>query len=169
MMPPTLFGYQSHQPALPELAAMVNTKPSRNALGWMGEVTIQRQLEAAGYQVRLARRGEGDLHVVDPHTGWVLRIEVKTAMRSTDRKWRFTLWSKGRTNYRNSDVVILLAVLDDYQYIPYTIPVANLGQRSQLCITSNPQSYKGWLSVYRLSPATNLLSRLEEPLSEVER
>lgn len=156
-MTPTLYGCQFAQPALPNFAALVYPHPRRYSLGWMGEVTMQRQLESAGFQVRPGRRGEGDLHAVDTRTGQVHFIEVKTAMRSTDRKWRFTLYKRGCTDYRNSDLIILLAVLDDFSYISFTVPVAQLGQRSQLCITSHPASYKGWLAPYRQSPASDLL------------
>lgn len=166
MTPPTLFGCQFAQPALPGLASLVYPTPRRGVLGWMGEMTVRQQLTTCGYTVRPGRRNEGDLHAVDHTTGQKLRIEVKTALRSIDHKWRFLLFKHGRTDYRFSDVVILLAVLDDFRYIPYTIPVQHLGQRSQLCITSHPATYAGWLSAYRLLPTANLL---ENHLSEVER
>lgn len=153
-----LFGCQIAQPALPGFAALVYPKPSRSSLGWMGEVTVQHQLQAAGYEVCPGRRGEGDLHAIDRRSGETFRIEVKTAMQSIDRKWRFLLWKPGRTNYRCSDVVILLAVLADFSYVPFAIRVDDLGQRSQLCITSHPASYRGWLSPYRLAADADLLS-----------
>lgn len=166
---PLLFGLQFNQPALPGFSSLVHPV-RRHTLGSLGEITVHKALEAAGYQVRAGRRSEGDLHVTDRPTGQVLRVEVKTALRSSDRKWRFTLWVAGRTDYRHSDVVILLAVLEDFRYIPYAIPVADLGQRSQLCITSHPASYAGWLAPYRLNPGANLLAACttEKRLSEVE-
>jgi len=154
----TLFGCNFRQPALPGFAALVYPRPRRSSIGWMGEVTAQHALNAAGYQVRPGRRGEGDLYAVDCRSGETFRVEVKTAMRSTDRKWRFLLWKRGRTDYRHSDVVVLLAVLDDFSYVPFAIRVADLGQRSQLCITSHPASYRGWLSPYRLPATADLLS-----------
>lgn len=149
-MSATLFGCQFQQPALPTFGALVYPKPSRYSLGWMGEVTVQQRLSHLGYHVTPARRAEGDLRVIDPATGQILRIEVKTALRSIDHKWRFTLIKSGCTDYRHSNLVVLLAVLDDYTYIPFSIPVAVLSDRSQLCITSHPATYKGWLAPYRL-------------------
>lgn len=145
----TLFGCHFAQPALTGFESLVYPKPRRQALGDMGEITVRGQLESAGYLVSRGRRGEGDLHVVDPLTGECWRVEIKTALRGRDRKWRFLLYKSGKTNYRCSDVVILLAVLDDFHCIPYTIPVRDLGARSQLVITSHPATYAGWLSVYR--------------------
>lgn len=163
-----LFGCSFNQPALPALAAFVYPKPGRNSLGYMGEVTVQRRLESYDYYVRPGRHLEGDLYAINHRSGETFRVEVKTAMQSVDRKWRFTLWVKGHTDYRDSEVVILLAVLADFTYVPFTIRVADLGQRSQLCISSHPASYAGWLSAYRLPPDADLLSPLETPLSEAE-
>lgn len=169
---PTLFGCNFAQPALPGFAKLVYPTPRRSALGWMGEVTVSQQLQAAGYHVQPGRAGEGDLRAIDTRTGQILRIEVKTALQSIDRKWRFLLWKPGHTDYRHSDVVILLAVLDDYHYVAFAIPRADLGQRSQLCISSNPATYKGWLASYRINPAADLLSppsALVPPLYCMER
>lgn len=165
---PTLYGCQFAQPALPGLCSLVYPTPRRSTLGRMGEITVEKALKAAGYQVRQGRRHEGDLHVIDRGTGQVLFVEVKTAMRSVDRKWRFTLFVRGKTDYRHSDVVVLLAVLDDFTYVPFAIPVPDLSDRSQLCITSHPATYAGWLAAYRLSPtAVDLLPGVvEKPLSE---
>lgn len=168
---PTLYGCQFAQPALPGFASLVYPTPRRFMLGHMGEMTVQNALNAAGYQARKGRHNEGDLHVVDRSTGQILYVEVKTAMRSTDRKWRFTLFVRGKTDYRHSDVIVLLAVLDDFTYVPYAIPVPDLGSRSQLCITSHPATYAGWLAPYRLNPGANLLTACttETPLSEMEK
>jgi hypothetical protein len=155
-----LFGCHFDQPCLPGFAALVYPHPRRSSLGLIGEVTVQRQLEAAHYWVRPGRPGQGDLHAIVRSTGQVIRVEVKTAMQSVDHKWRFTLWKDRHTDFRFSDVVILLAALADFSFVPFAVPVADLGQRSQLCITSHPATYKGWLSPYRLSSTADLLTPL---------
>src|SRR3972149_4905962 len=113
----------------------------RKAVGTMGEITIARMLECSGYDVSFTHPGEkrGDICAVSRSTGEIMRIEVKTARRATDGKYRFTLFKKGHTDYRDSDVVILLPVLKSGRVVPFVLPVERLGKRSTVLITSPPE------------------------------
>ncbi|MBZ0284053.1 MAG: hypothetical protein K8L97_25155 [Anaerolineae bacterium] len=144
-----LYGCNFHQPCLPTFEKLIYGRPFRRTLGWMGEKTVQNALECAGYRVQLGRPHEGDLHVIHPNTGQLWRVEVKTALRSVDRKWRFSLWKHGHTDYRDSDVVVLLPTHSNFEAVPFVIPTNELGQRSQLVITSDPETYRGMLACYR--------------------
>jgi len=125
----------------------------RRAVGALGEMAAAKLLEMRGYRVSFTGAAEkrGDLRVVSPVTGEVVRVEVKTARRCKDGKWRFTLKKKQHTDYRHSDVVVLLAVIGGGAVVPFVIPVADLGERSQVCITSSPAKYAGRWARYRQS------------------
>lgn len=145
----TLYGFeQPAQMCLPgfevETAPVANLK--RLTLGKLGEFTVWNALEASGYQVRRARMFQGDLHVISPD-GEVFYVEVKTARRGKDGKWRFGLIKPGCTDHRHADLVVALAVVG-CQAVPFVIPVGELPGR-QCVITSDPQRYAGRLSAFR--------------------
>lgn len=139
-----------HQAALPTFNIGLADR-SRRGVGAMGEKTAAHLLEQSGYQVSFCRVGEkrGDLSVASLHTGEVFKVEVKTARRCKDGKWRFTLYLKAKIDHRHADVVILLAVLDSGRVIPFVVPTTFLMGQHQAVITSHPETYKGKLAVYR--------------------
>lgn len=142
-----MFGTQL---ALPMVELYLSDK-KRKAIGTMGEIAVARMLESSGYDVSLAHVGEkrGDLRAVSRSTGEIWRVEVKTARRAKDGKYRFTLFKKGCTDYRDADFVVLLPVLKSGRVVPFVIPVSKLGERSQICITSHPEDYAGMWKQYR--------------------
>lgn len=135
-------------PTLPRLFAHL-ANPT-NAVGAMGKQIVFHMLTSAGYLVSNTRVGEqrGDLRVITPH-GEVLRVEVKTARRACDGKWRFTLRKKGKTDHAHSDVVILLAVMLNGFCVPFVIPTPVIIRQQQACISSNPYTYQGKFAPYR--------------------
>lgn len=123
---------------------------TRHALGMIGELYARQLIEQGGYIVKESTSHNGDLLVIEPDTGETLKIEVKTAKRGKDKKWRFTLWKKGHTNHRNADIVLLLAVTKSGQFVPFVVPVDAIKDKSQACITSHPVSYAGQYAKYRI-------------------
>jgi Holliday junction resolvase-like predicted endonuclease len=119
----------------------------------MGEQVAARLLGQSGYSVSFmqARQKRGDLRVVELATGEVHYVEVKTARRGKDGKWRFTLYKKGKTDHRNADFVVLLAILESGRAVPFVIPIVVLEQRKQAVIGKHPESYVGKLAAYRQS------------------
>jgi len=117
----------------------------------MGERTAAQLLEHSNYLVSFTRRGErrGDLRAVDPSTGQIHLVEVKTARRCKDGKWRFTLFLKNKIDHRHADTVMLLAVLESGRVIPFVIPINILQDQRQAVITSHPETYTGKLAAYR--------------------
>jgi len=149
----TLYGFeQPDQLVLPGFE--VETAPveilNRRTLGKLGEFTVWAALERSGYQVRRARMYQGDLHAISPE-GEIFMVEVKTARRGGDGKWRACLYKRGCTDHKHADIVVLLAVCG-VQAVPFVIPAASLPGR-QCVITSDPQRYAGKLSVYRQEAA----------------
>lgn len=135
-------------PTLPGLQMLLSDQ-SRRAIGTLGELTAWRLLESAGYVVSKASKRRGDLRVVCRETGEITQVEVKCARRGKDKKWRFLLWKNGQQDHRHADVVILLAVLEWGETIPYVVPVSRLADQKQCVITSDPRKYAGKLAVYR--------------------
>lgn len=154
-----LFGCSLPQPTLPGFEFVI-PDIHRRTLGFAGEMTAARLLTEAGYRVTRSHRHEGDLKAQNPYTGELFRVEVKTAMRGRDGKWRFLLFKNSRfgmTDYRHSDVVLLLTVIESFQVVPFVVPVAALGfRRVQLAVTSHPLRYAGWLAAFRCSGAIRL-------------
>lgn len=152
----TLYGFeQPDQLALPGFE--VETAPieilNRRTLGKLGEFTVWAALECAGYQVRRAHMYQGDLRAISPD-GVIFNVEVKTARKGRDNKWRACLFKSGCTDHRHADIVVLLAVCG-VQAVPFVIPANKLPGR-QCVITSDPQRYAGKLSVFRQEAALSL-------------
>ena len=152
----TLYGFeQPNQLALPGFE--VKTAPieilNRRTLGRLGEFTVWNALERAGYHVRRARMFQGDLHAISPD-GEIFHVEVKTARRGGDGKWRACLQKRGCCDHKHADLVVLLAVCG-VQAVPFVIPAAKLPGR-QCVITSDPQRYAGRLAVFRQDTSLKL-------------
>src|SRR3972149_4533713 len=87
------------------MLVMLNN-PKAHSVGLYGEQILYNVLTDKGYEVCTPKSGEkrGDLRVIDPESGEVLAIEVKTSRKGTEG-WRFTLWKKNSQNHRYSDIV----------------------------------------------------------------
>lgn len=135
--------------SIPRLQGFLSN-PNRHGIGTLGEMVAAKLLEKSGYTVSHTHVGQqrGDLRAVD-QDGQVHHIEVKTARRGKDRKWRFLLYKKGCTNFKHADWLILLAVTASGDTVPFVIPVADLSKRSSIIISSNPRDYAGRWSAYR--------------------
>lgn len=152
----TLYGFEHpDQLALPGFE--VETAPvetlKRFTLGRLGEFTVWNALECAGYTVRRARMFQGDLRCVSPD-GEIYYVEVKTARRGRDGKWRARLYKRGCTDHRHADLVVLLAVVG-VRAVPFVIPVRDLPGR-QCVITSDPERYAGRLAAFRQDTSIRL-------------
>lgn len=124
---------------------------SSNGLGFWGEDWVSETLTKKGYQVtpHPTRGCHFDLLVKQPTTGQLWRVEVKTARKASDGKWRFLLWRKGHQTHHDSHLVILLAVTPIWTVYPFVVPTSQLLNQNQAVITSHPQDYKGKLAPFR--------------------
>jgi len=119
--------------SLPRLRGVL-ANPNTRALGTLGEYAAMCLLRNAGYTVSNTRPGQhrGDLRVIDPETGEVLIVEVKTARQNSSKKWSFCLFREGKTDYRHADILIALAVLKSGDVIPFVIPTSAIPFRKKL-------------------------------------
>lgn len=108
---------------------------TRKELGDTGESIVLNLIGG-----RLGKRGESDI----VRNG--VQIEVKTAKRGKDNKYRATLYKQGSQNHRKSDFVIFV-ILDDKAYF-YLIPTKEIRHKNHLCITSHPSKYRGKYAQY---------------------
>ena len=125
---------------------------NRRALGALGERMAAHLLKDAGYQVKSADSARsGDLRAILSEKQF--RVEVKTARRGRDSKWHFTIRKNdqyGHTDYRDSDVVVLLAVLRSGRCVCFVIPAGDIpDQQTHISITSHPERYAGRWAEYR--------------------
>lgn len=124
---------------------------TRIALGALGEQLIAQYLQRAGYAVSTPHE-RGDLSVVLP-TGEILAIEVKTARKSKDGAYRFTLYKywQGRVcaDHSNTNFVILVCVQRSGYAVAFVVPTRDLQGKTAVGITSEPRKYHGWLAPYR--------------------
>lgn len=135
---------------LPQLMKQMS-HPKARAIGALGECVAKLMLQKSGYVVSGAHPKEkrGDLLLVEPTSGKIFSIEVKTARRSSDKRWHFLLFKSGKTDYRHADFVLLLQVLKSGTCVPFLIPVEALGERSQVCIGKPAVDYVGMWAKYR--------------------
>lgn len=124
--------------------------PKAHSVGLYGETILYNTLTDKGYTVCTTKPGEkrGDLRVVDPETGEVLTVEVKTSRKGTEG-WRFTLWKKKSQNHRHSDIVVLLAVCKVGLPIAFVIPTNDVRDLHSIRIPSHPMDYSGKYARYR--------------------
>jgi Holliday junction resolvase-like predicted endonuclease len=136
-----------------QLRALI-AEPKVNAVGIIGEMIAAEYLRRAGCRVQPTEQGSrrGDLRVITP-AGELLYIEVKTARRGKDNKWRFTLIKTGHTDHRATNAVLLLAVTRSAAVVPFIIPTPDIRDRRHIVITSNPRTYAGKFAAYRTTPA----------------
>jgi hypothetical protein len=126
---------------------------SRHGLGVAGERIASAALINAGYEVTTLQRGGTDLRAKNPLTGELFKVEVKTARRSKDKKWRFALQTQ-RTSHLKSDVVMLQQILDSGAVYTYVIPAQDLGNRKLITVPS--ANYSGKWAAYRQSSTPRL-------------
>jgi hypothetical protein len=132
------------------LTALTNL--NNRQIGGIGEIWLSEALKNQGYEVTPGIQGQkrGDLLAIDPQSGEMTRIEVKTARKCKDGKWRFTLAKKGHTDHRHADKVALLAVLKTGDVVVFMIPVEEISRQQQAVITSHPERYNGKLAQWRI-------------------
>lgn len=124
---------------------------THTAVGAMGEQTAAALLRQSGYTVSHTGRGErrGDLRAVDPTTGEMWRVEVKTARRSKSGRWKWSLRKPGHTDIGDADIVLLLAVLKSGRAVVFVVPTGAFGDVKTFECRTHPEDYAGRFAVYR--------------------
>jgi hypothetical protein len=126
-----------------------NLAVQRVHVGAIGEQVVANALERRGYLIQ-GWHERGDLTVLTPD-GEYLYVEIKTARKGKDGKWRFTLRKKGSQDHSKSDIVILLCVMKAGDAVPFVIPTEQLLSQNQAVITSYPHLYQGKFTAFKQS------------------
>jgi hypothetical protein len=93
----------------------------------------------------------GDIRVKNPYTGKQVNVEVKTANKSKENTWKFTLEKPNRAGITDKiDFVILVAIVD-HRVVMFIIPCENIRGKRSIKISSNPYTYTGIYDKYRFA------------------
>lgn len=130
---------------------------SHNDIGCHGEKYAAQLFRDAGYIVRNCshERHSGDICIVDPVTGELLKIEVKTAIESHRGRYGFCLIKAGHTSIKHSDFVLLLCIDKHGKHYSYLIPTELIFSQ-HLTISSNPETYRGKYAPFRVRGQVSL-------------
>lgn len=129
----------------------VHFKASNTAKGARAELAVAKHLRTIGYTAKVLTLSGTDIIATNKSTGEKIRIEVKFASQGKDGKYRATTIKKNCTDHRKSDFIIFVCQnpLDGGNCTSFIIPSEEQGEKTFLCVTSNPVTYNGKLSVYR--------------------
>jgi hypothetical protein len=124
---------------------------SHVVLGSLGEMLLSAYLKSQGWhKVFSGEKKQGDVSGVHPETGEIVRFEVKTAKRGSQRGWQFCLNKGTKTACSHSDFVFLLVIDEHGAIYRYLVPAPYFGRITQISISSHPTAYKGKLAAFRL-------------------
>lgn len=129
----------------------VHFKSSNTAKGAIAEKAVASQLRKQGFKVKRLRLSGHDLEVTNVKTGEIIKVEVKFSSQNIDGKFRATTIKQGATDHRKSDVIIFVCQpkFTGGDCTTFVIPSNVQGNKTFLCVTSNPETYSGKLSVYK--------------------
>lgn len=122
---------------------------SPTALGAEGERFAMNQFVKAGYVVSIpAEKKMGDLRVMNPHTGEVLRVEVKTGREGCDG-WQFCITrragKRNKTDCHHADVVVIQAVSSVTGLVAtYVIPANEISGQAKIRLTRVGNTRSKW-------------------------
>jgi len=150
---PTVAVRSWHKPV--NTCALAVRAYGHTVIGALGEVIAKRWLQDGGYRVETCKGA--DLAVLDPTTGALLYIEVKTARRGINGRWSAVLEKQDHTSAKNADRVILFCVTADRQTIPFVIPASEIAGRRSINIPTDPRTYAGRWAQYRADWGTDPL------------
>ena len=121
---------------------------NRRSVGLYGEQYLSNLFERQGHKVSSSHKC-GDLTVINPD-GEIVHVEIKTSRPNAGR-WQFNLFKAKHTDFRHSDVVILLCIGKTGDITPFVIPTANLDPIQSITIYRSPKDYSGIYARYRQS------------------
>jgi hypothetical protein len=121
--------------------------------GNFGEDYVYRLLVNSGYIVRRTAKFafSGDLEVIDPYTGEIFKIEVKTANQHPVKNYfHFCLRKTGKTDCTYSDFVILVCIDKEGKIYLYCAHCNCFNGAQLVTVSSHPTKYKGKYAAFRL-------------------
>lgn len=139
------------------------------ALGAVGERFAQEQFEKAGYVVSIpTEKKAGDLRVMNPITGEVMRVEVKTGRDGVDGRWQFCITrrigKRNKTDCHHADVVVVQAVSSvTGLVVTYVIPTGELDGQAIMRLSQAGSARSKWarfLSDYQIMEVNDYGSKV---------
>ena len=136
---------------------LMRTDGSAQSLGALGESHAGDKLREKGWLVDVPTDKRcGDLRLIDPYTGEILKAEIKTARLGSRNRWQFCLRKnhpsgRAKTDCAKSDVVILQCVAITGLVVTYVIPAWALNGRNSIEIVRGRESkWQHYLSDYQI-------------------
>ncbi len=111
-----------------------------NRLGVQGEMYARKLLESDGFKVD-ALNGGCDLRAVDPETGVIVYVEVKTALAGRGGFFSFCFNKHGHTSTRHADVVLMFCIQRSGAYMMYCAPASVFEGKSSTRISWGSPKY----------------------------
>lgn len=136
------------------LSRQLASSDKTTVTGFVGERVVMEHLSSSDWHTHQAASVNcGDVIATNRVTGETLRLEIKTAKKAKNGQYQFCITKAdkhGATDYRHSDVVILICVDAAGGFYLYVIPASSLklGQQ-RLSISSHPTVYNGKYSCFR--------------------
>lgn len=132
----------------------VHFQDSNTSKGTRAELKVAAHLRKLGYKVSVLRHAGYDLLITDKVTGETKRIEVKFSSQNNDGKYRATTRKAGKyghTDHMKSDYIVFVCQPPKTggKCTSFIIPSYIQGEKTFLCVTSNPVTYNGKLSSYK--------------------
>ncbi len=129
----------------------VRFKSSNSAKGATAEKSVARFLRANGFTAKVLTYGGTDIIATNKTTGEKIRLEVKFSSVNKDGKYRATTIKQGATDHRKSDYIVFVCQpkYTGGECTVFVIPSSVQGEKTFLCVTSNPETYSGYLAAYR--------------------
>ena len=118
---------------------------SHHVLGAWGESVVISLFGSSFIASKETRHFRADVKLISPYTGNIISIEVKTARKGKDGRYKFNLRKNKHTDL-HGDFVILQAISNTGNITQYIIPSALLSGKRQAFVTDN---YNGQYAKYR--------------------
>lgn len=129
----------------------VHFSSSNYVKGAIAEKQVASLLRKQGFSAKILRLSGSDIIATNKATGERIKIEVKFSAKNSDGKYRATTIKKGATDHRKSDYIIFVCqhAHNRTNCTCFIIPTKIQGDKTFLCVTSNPDTYSGKLSTYK--------------------
>lgn len=129
----------------------VHFKSSNSAKGAIAEKRVAQFLRKNGFKAQVLTYGGTDIIATNKNTGEKIRLEIKFSSINKDGKYRATTIKKNATDHRKSDYIIFVCQppLKGGACTAFIIPASVQQDKTFLCVTSNPETYRGYLAEYR--------------------
>lgn len=125
--------------------------------GNYGENYVIDRLKSSGYIASKIKHLLfcGDIQCTAPHTGEILKIEVKTANCNYHGRYHFCLRKPGKTDCTYSDYVALLCIDSWGNHFLYMVQSSLFAGAKHFSVTSHPTAYQGKIAPFLVRSAIN--------------